>query len=169
VSLSVEGDGLVTRVKAGHVTLSAIHAEIIVDDWELLFFGHVVDVLEIVATCASDLFQGRHLFDVYFSWFFSLLPEFKVVDKLFQGLTLLSRWTLTFPSLLPQIISLHQIECSFQAIVQILNDAEILFLDCRCDLENRASTELSISQCMMSCNDTSGGHKFCAFQVRVIS
>ena len=48
VSLGVEGNGLVAGVKAGHEALAAVDAEIVVDDWELLLFGHVVDVLEVL-------------------------------------------------------------------------------------------------------------------------
>jgi hypothetical protein len=79
MGLRVEGDGLVARVKAGHIALSAVDAKIVVDYGELLLLRHVVDVLEVVVACASDILQSWHLGDLHFSWLLSLSPEIEVV------------------------------------------------------------------------------------------
>lgn len=36
VGFGVKRNSLITRIKAGHVTFTAVHTKIIVNDWELL-------------------------------------------------------------------------------------------------------------------------------------
>ena len=38
MSLRIKGNCLITRVQTSHITFSTVHAKIISDDWELLFF-----------------------------------------------------------------------------------------------------------------------------------
>ena len=89
----------------------------------------MVDIIEEVGTCASDVFESGDLFEVDLGGFLSLLPEGEVVDVFFEGLALEDGWGLTFPSFLPQVISLGKIKGCSQTAVEILDDAEILFLN----------------------------------------
>ena len=89
----------------------------------------MVYVIEEVGTCTSDIFEGGDLFKVDLGWFLSGLPEGEVVDVFFEGLALEDGWGLTFPSFLPQIISFGKVKSSPQTGVEILDDAEILFLN----------------------------------------
>ena len=166
--LRVESDGLVARIKTGHVTFSAVDAKILVDDWELLFFGHVVDVLEMMTACSPDILQLRHFLQSHFNRLLILRPKLKVVDEFLQLLTLFCRWTLTLPALSDEIRSLHQIKRSSQTGIQVLNNAEVLFLNCRSDLEDRAPTVLGVSKSMLCSNDATCGHYLCTVEVRVI-
>lgn len=65
MSLSIESNRLVARVKTGHITLPAVYTQIVVDDWELLLLRHVIDVFEVVAARSSHVFKGWHLLYVY--------------------------------------------------------------------------------------------------------
>lgn len=106
MGLGVEGNGLVAGVKAGHEAFAAVDAEIVVDDWELLLFGHVVDVLEVLRTSSSDVLEGRHLAELHLGRLLALGPEVEVVDVLLQRLAVLGRRALALPALLLQILAL---------------------------------------------------------------
>ena len=89
----------------------------------------MVDVIEEMGTCTSDVFEGGDLFEVDLGGFLSRLPEGEVVDVFFEGLALEDRWGLAFPSFLSQVVSFGKIKSSPQAGIEILDDAEILFLN----------------------------------------
>ena len=82
MGLGVEGDGLVTGVQASHVALAAVHAEVIRNDWELLFLRHLGDVLDVLGALAQDVLDGGHFLDVNFSWLFFGSPQLEVVLEL---------------------------------------------------------------------------------------
>lgn len=109
MSLRIKGNCLITRIQTGHITFSTVHAKIISDNWEFLFFWHVGNVFDMFGTSTSDVFQSWNLLDVYLSWFLVFLPQVEVILEFFQFLHRMDRWALTFPSFLDQIISLHQI------------------------------------------------------------
>lgn len=98
MGLGIEGNGLVARVKAGHVAFSTVDAKIVVDHRELLLFGHVVDILEVVVACSSDVLESGDLGKLDFGWLLAFGPEMEVVDVFLELLTGLNRRTLTFPS-----------------------------------------------------------------------
>lgn len=54
--LGVESYSLVAWIQASDKTFSAIDTEIIVNDREFLLFGHMIDIFEVMITCASDIF-----------------------------------------------------------------------------------------------------------------
>ena len=129
MGVTAERDGLVAGIETGHVALSAVHAEILIYDWEFLILRHVVDVLEVVRTCAANVLQCGHFADLHLSFLLSLGPEVEVVDVLLECLAALSGRTLSFPSFFAQVVPFGQVEGSFEASIQVLDDAEILLLD----------------------------------------
>lgn len=62
---SVEWNSLVARIETGQIALAAVNTEIIIDDRELLFFRHMVDIFEMMISCSSDIFQSGNLINVY--------------------------------------------------------------------------------------------------------
>ena len=128
----------------------------------------MVDVIEEMGTCTSDVFEGGDLFEVDLGGFLSRLPEGEIVDVFFEGLALEDGWGLTFPSFLPQVVSFGKVKSSPQAGVEILDNAEILFLNSRCNLEDRTSPKFGIGEGMQRIDDASCGHNLCVFDVRIV-
>lgn len=109
MGVRVESDGLVTGVKASHVTLPTVHAEVVADDGELLFFGHVINVFEIVITCATNILERGHFVELHLSGFLLSFPELEVVDEFLKSLRVLLRRTLPLPPFFAKVISLRQV------------------------------------------------------------
>ena len=61
MTLGIKSDCLVSRIEAGHIALSAVDTQVIVDFGEFLFFRHVVDVVEVMITCPTYILQSRYL------------------------------------------------------------------------------------------------------------
>lgn len=94
-----------------------------------MLFGHVVDVLEVLRASSSDVLESWDFTDLHFGWLLALSPEVEVVDVLLQGLAVLGRWALAFPAFLLQVFAFGQVKCSLEAVVEVLDNAEVLFLD----------------------------------------
>jgi hypothetical protein len=129
----------------------------------------VVNILKVVASCSSDVFEGRHLLEVDALRFLSLLPKAEIVDVLLESLAVLDWRRLSLPTFLAEIFTFGHIQCSSQPTVQVLNDAEILLLNSRGNLEHRAPTELGVGQSMERIDDTTCGHDLSILQFRVFS
>ena len=82
-----------------------------------------------MAASASHVLQSGDFGELHFHGFFPGRPKRKVVDVLLQLLAAFDGRALPFPSLLFEVLSLAEIECSPQPTVQVLNDAEILLLN----------------------------------------
>jgi len=121
-----------------------------------------------VVSSPSDIFQLRHVFNIHLKRFLPLLPELKIINKLLQSLTLLQWWGLPLPSLLLQILPLRHIQRSPQPRVEILYNREVLFLDRRCNLENRTPSKLCIGQGMIRGDDSTSCHQLSLVQLGVI-
>lgn len=130
VCLRTEGDGLVTGIETGHKAFAAVNTEILIDDGEFLILRHEVDILEVARASSTDVLQFWNLAQLHLLRLLALLPKVKVIDVLFEGLTALSWWTLSFPPLSLKVFALGQIQGCPEASVKILYDAEVLLLDC---------------------------------------
>lgn len=166
---SVKWNGLVTRIETCQITLAAVNTKIVIDDRELLFFWHMINIFKMMVSCSSDIFQSRDFFDIYLLWFFTIFPERKVIYVWFQSLTLLDRWTLSFPSFLLKIFSFGQVKCCFESSIEILNDSKVLLLNGGSNLENWTTSELSIRKSMMRINYSTSCHQFSFIKMGVIS
>eukprot|EP00178_Gracilaria_changii_P017980 TRINITY_DN5130_c0_g2_i2.p1 TRINITY_DN5130_c0_g2~~TRINITY_DN5130_c0_g2_i2.p1 ORF type:complete len:106 (+),score=1.98 TRINITY_DN5130_c0_g2_i2:242-559(+) len=105
----------------------------------------MIDVFEIMITCASHIFKSWNFLYVDSLRLFTFFPEIEVVDIFLKSLTVVNRWRLTFPSFFLKIFPLRQIQRSSQSTIKILNNTKILLLNSRCNLENRTSSKFSIS------------------------
>lgn len=94
-----------------------------------MLFGHVVDVLEVLRTSSPDVLESWNFTELHFDWLLALGPEMEVVDVPLQGLAVLRGWALPFPAFLLQIFTFGQVKSSLEAVVQVLDNAEVLFLD----------------------------------------
>jgi len=127
----------------------------------------VLDILEEVTTCASDILEGGNFLEIDTLRFLVLFPEAEVVDVLFKGLTVFDWRRLTFPSFFAEVLTFRQIQGCSQATIEILNDTEVLLLNSRSNLKDRASSEFGIGQSMKRVNDTTCCHDLSIFQGRV--
>lgn len=74
-----------------------------------MLFGHLVDIVEVMAAGSSQILEPWDFADVYFSWLFTCCPEIEVVDKFLQSLAVLHRRALSLPSLFLKVFSLAQV------------------------------------------------------------